>query len=129
MFMVTAPLSSPGPPDADSWLLDLAGLLQADGRMPGGNDEERALASTLALLCFLAAGRDALDRRFRRHVERLIKFLEKVRLPLQRRVIVEAVLGLARRGESLPGAWREPLDEYSLTLDLWDRIEASLLAG
>ncbi len=115
-----------GPPDDDAWLLELACRMEADGGMPGRDEEERALASTLALLCFLDEARDRSGAAFRRHVKRLIKFLERVQLPLQRRVIVEVVLAAARRGESVPGPWREILRQNALTPDVWDRIEAAL---
>jgi hypothetical protein len=36
--------------------LELALAIEPDGGMPGADDEERALASLLALLCFLAVG-------------------------------------------------------------------------
>jgi len=100
-------------------LLDLASRIEPDGGMPGNTDEERALATILALLCFLAEGHTVRSGAFRSHVERLVTFLESATC---RREVVEQILALARQGKVLPGDWgnRKP------TPDLWRELENAL---
>ena len=77
---VPADLSMAEPPDeSGAELMALASRIQPDGGMPGAVDEERALATVLALLRFLAEGNTARRGAFREHVRRLMEFLEKPR--------------------------------------------------
>jgi len=110
-----------------SWdiLLELASAIEPDGGMPGDDDEERALASLLALLCFLAEGNTETSGPYRRHVQRLVAFLEKVSLNERHRRIADGVLELARRGGSLPGNWLELL-ALGPAPDCWNRIAERL---
>jgi hypothetical protein len=50
-------------PTATDILLDLASRMEADGGMPGPDEESRAIATVVALLAFLSAGHTATDRR------------------------------------------------------------------
>jgi Ca-activated chloride channel family protein len=100
---LTVPPSGP-----EDLLLDLAGMIQADGGVPGRGEEDRTLATLLALLCFHAEGNTASRGTFRTHVRRLIQFLERhASDPL-----VRDVLARIKQGGDLPGGWAaaaEPL--------------------
>lgn len=106
-------------------LLELALAIEPDGGMPGADDEERALASLLALLCFLAEGSTESSGPYRPHVRRLVSFLENVSLNERQRRIADGVIELARRGGSLPGNWWDLL-EQGPSPECWDRIAEGL---
>jgi len=106
-------------------LLELALAIEPDGGMPGADDEERALASLLALLCFLAEGSTESSGPYRPHVRRLVSFLENVSLNERQRRIADGVIELARRGGSLPGNWWDLLEQGS-SPECWDRIAEGL---
>jgi len=97
-----APLMRP-PSGSEDLLLDLAGRIQADGGMPGRNEEERTLATLIALLCFSAEGNTAAHGTFRTHVRRLIAFLERHSSD----ALVREALERIKHGSSLPGDWPE----------------------
>lgn len=92
-----------------SMLMDLAATLETDGGMPGRREEQRILATLVALLDFLADGNTPTAGPFRAHVQRLIAYLEAVRDRLgdPHRQIVDRVLDLAREGQP-PAAWTHP---------------------
>jgi Ca-activated chloride channel family protein len=129
---------------APSALVTLASLIEPDGGMPGGNEEERVLATILALLRFLAEGHAANRGAFRPHVKRLLEFLEswlkrttkhhgkptknagglggapdeaKLRV-----AIVSAVVGHGRSGLPVAGDWTKSRPEPNL----WKELEAAL---
>ena len=106
-------------------LLELALAIEPDGGMPGADDEERALASLLALLCFLAVGSTESSGIFRPYVRRLVSFLENVSLDERQRRIADGVIELARRGGSLPGNWWDLLKQGP-SPECWDRIAEGL---
>jgi len=94
------PAAPTGPEDL---LLDLAGRIQSDGGMPGHKEDERTLATLVALLCFTAEGHTASSGAFRSHVGRLIAFLD----PRASDPLVREALARIRKGGSLPGDWAE----------------------
>ncbi len=87
--------------------------------MPGRTDEERALASILAVLQFLAEGHSWHSGTFRKHVQRLVKFLEAGKLQND---VVRAIVRRARDGNPLPGEWAKKHPEPSL----WDELAKAL---
>ena len=105
--------------------LELALAIEPDGGMPGADDEERALASLLALLCFLAVGSTESSGIFRPYVRRLVSFLENVSLDERQRRIADGVIELARRGGRLPGNWWDLLKQGP-SPECWDRIAEGL---
>jgi hypothetical protein len=71
--------------------------------MPGHDEEERTLATLIALACFSAAGHSGNRGAFRTHVRRLISFLEtRAGDPL-----VHDVLARIKKGRSLTGDWTD----------------------
>lgn len=117
--------------DADvARLLGLASSLEPDGGMPGKDEEERVLATILALLQFLAAGYGAKSGVFRVHVGKMIGFL---RSALQRaetdlawgkdRIrVIEKIVKRGESGKALPGDWDKSKPEPSL----WSELERAL---
>jgi hypothetical protein len=102
-----------------SELIALAAQIEPDGGMPGKTDEERALASIWALLRFLAEGHTLRSGTFRKHVERLVKFLEDGKIQNN---IVGAVVELAHAGKALEGDWSMRSPEPAL----WDELKSAL---
>lgn len=88
-------------------LLELAVAIEPDGGMPGSTEEDRVLATLLALLRFLGQGHSTASGSFRPHVEQLVKFLQAhvSSLSRDRGAVVEAVIEMAEAGQSLPGEW------------------------
>lgn len=88
-------------------LIGLAAAIEPDGGLPGGTEEDRVLATLLALLRFLAKGHSTRSGGFRPHVEKLVKFLEAhvSSLPRNRGAVVQAVIEMAKAGQSLSGEW------------------------
>jgi Ca-activated chloride channel family protein len=105
--------------DRQSALVELAARIEPDGGMPGKTEEERVLASILAVLQFLAWGHSLRSGAFRKHVERLVKFLEGAKIRVD---IVGEVVKLARAGNPLPGDWEKKKPEPPL----WAEIERAL---
>jgi Ca-activated chloride channel family protein len=101
-----AAMPSAVPSGPEDLLLDLAGRMQADGGMPGRQEEERIWATLVALLCFIAEGHTASSGAFRSHVGRLIAFLDSRASDPQLR----EALARIRKGGSLPGDWAELAD-------------------
>ena len=62
--------------DPGDHLLQLASSIEPDGGMPGNNEEERVLATILALLQFMAEGHSVKQGAFRAHVGKIVAFLE-----------------------------------------------------
>jgi Ca-activated chloride channel family protein len=112
--------------DAFDPLLELACEILPDGGLPGAGEEERALASLLALLWFLAEGHSERCGPYRKHVRRLVGFLAQAALSERARRIADEVLELARRGGSLPGDWKGLLATRPPAPELWDRIAEAL---
>ncbi len=109
-------LSVAEPPDkSGAELMALASRIQPDGGMPGDVDEERALATVLAILRFLAEGHSARRGAFREHVRRLMEFLEKS--PVQNDV-VRAVISRVRSGKPVDGELWKRSPEPSLWAEL-----------
>lgn len=105
--------------DSQAALVMLASLIEPDGGMSGKTDEERVLATILALLQFLAGGHSESGGIFRVHVKRLLEFLEKCKV---RPDIVKQVVERARSGRALEGEWSKRLPEPGL----WTELEAAL---
>lgn len=89
-----------------SALVQLAARLEPDGGLPGRGEEERVLATVLALLRFLAAGHSAKRGAFRAHIGRMIGFLDHAGF---RNDVVEEVAMRARKGLPLAGDWAKAL--------------------
>jgi Ca-activated chloride channel family protein len=95
------PAAPPVPSGPEDLLMDLAGRIQADGGMPGRNEEERIWASLITLLCFQAEGHTMTSGTFRSHAARLAAFLDsRAGDPLVRKA-VERV----KKGSGVPGEW------------------------
>jgi Ca-activated chloride channel family protein len=129
---------------APSALVTLASLIEPDGGMPGRNEEERVLATIIALLRFLAEGHAANRGAFRPHVKRLLRFLEswlkrtaehhekptgsaaglggESDETMLRVAIVSAVVGHGRSGLPVAGDWTKSRPEPNL----WKELEAAL---
>ena len=89
-------------------LITLAGMLEPDGGMPGGDEEMRIANSLAALLFFVAQGHSASGGIFRIHVGKLLSFLTAdrlQRLPSERRDAAQAALRRISAGQSLGGDW------------------------
>ncbi|MEK7407083.1 MAG: VWA domain-containing protein [Acidobacteriota bacterium] len=107
-------------------LLELAAHIDPDGGMPGDDDEDRVLASIVTLLAFLAEGHTSRSGAFRRHVQRLIAFLESAQAPADRQALVGSVLALARRGQALPGEWLAAALDSGRSAAVWGQIERAV---
>ncbi len=106
MTSATRPMAPLPPASSDDSLLELASDMDSDGGMPGSNLEARALASTFALLAFVANGHSSTEGAFRSHVARLLHFLEQlIALDPEKRKIVERALMAARQGQAPKGDW------------------------
>jgi len=103
----------------ESKLVVLAARIEPDGGMPGKTEDARVLASILALLQFLAEGHGWHSGTFRKHVQRLVKFLEGGKLQND---IVREIVKRARAGNPLPGEWSKQKPEPSL----WDELKTAL---
>jgi Ca-activated chloride channel family protein len=101
--------------EAESELVALAARIEPDGGLPGKTEEERVLASILAVLRFLSEGHTWHGGAFRVHVQRLVKFLESVKLQNE---IVRAIIDRARAGTAVPGEWTKRKPEPSLWSEL-----------
>ncbi len=104
-----APNASPAFPVQqadDQVLLDLATRMDADGGMPGQNVEQRAIATSIALLAFLSQGHTPARGAFRSHVAKLVSFLKSLSgLTADQQQTVEGIIDIASKGLSLPGDW------------------------
>jgi len=98
----------------------LATRIEPDGGMPGKTDEERVLASILTMLRFLAEGHSLRSGTFRKHVQRLVKFLEDGKLQND---VVREIVKLARIGKPLEGDWSKRSPDPSLWKDLEKALE------
>jgi hypothetical protein len=67
-------------PTADDSLMELAAELEPDGGMPGEDETDRVLATLRALIEFAAEGHSPSHGPYRRHLARMIAFVER-RLP------------------------------------------------
>ena len=89
-------------------LVDLAYRLEPDGGMPGDNDEDRILATVLALLALAASGNYPDSGPFRLHSERMVEFLRK-KLPSdlseERLQAVNAALETIVNRQSVDSEW------------------------
>lgn len=123
--------------DSQAALMALASSLEPDGGMPGKTEEERLLATILALLQFLAGGHSASGGAFRSHVKRVVAFLEAwLKRPDERpgkpaeeieeiklrEGIVKEIVERGRSGRALPGDWSNRKPEPGL----WKELEAAL---
>ena len=104
----------------ESELVALAARIEPDGGMPGKTEEERVLASILAVLRFLAEGHSWHSGTFRKHVQRLVKFLEGAKFQND---IVREIGKRARAGNPLPGDWSKKKPEPSLWAELAKALE------
>ena len=89
-------------------LVTLAGLLEADGGMPGDTEELRVVNSLAATLCFVHEGTTARTGPFRVHVDRLLSFLKsgaRQALGRERAALVLSVLKRIEAGTVPKGDW------------------------
>ena len=100
-------------------LLKIAASLEPDGGMPGQNEEERALATILALLQFLAEGHNAKHGAFRAHVKRMLEFLKRSKV---QNGVVKEMIERGRSGRALVGDWSNKKPEPGL----WAELEKAL---
>ena len=92
----------------DDLLVKLAGLMFADGGMPGKDGEERWVVTAIALLCFKADGKARQSDAFRAHSARLLAYLntapemapEMANYDQKQRLVVSV-----NSGTVLPGDW------------------------
>lgn len=127
--------------DSQAALIALASSLEPDGGMAGKTDEERVLATILALLQFVDAGHSVSAGAFRAHVKRLVEFLEawlkreaartteRSGKPAEgteeaklRADVVKQVVERGRSGRALRGDWSKPKPEPAL----WAELAAAL---
>ena len=109
---------------AENLLLDLASRMDTDGGMPGNTPESRAAVAVIALLAFLSQGHTLTRGAFRSHVARLVSFLTSLTgLSSRRQQIVDAVIGLVRKGEAPPGEW---VTLAHTSGDHWTEVETNL---
>ena len=106
--------------DLQTELVALAARIQPDGGMPGETEEERVLASVLAVLQFLAEGHSTRSGAFRKHVQRLVAFLEAAKLQND---VVREVVKRARDGNPVPGDWSKKKADPSLWADLEQALQ------
>ncbi len=102
--------------DAGDELIELAAGLQADGGMPGRDEEERLRESLAALLKLVAAGHSLLGGALRPHVARLVAFLEFLAVPAAYQALVAAAIAAARQERAA----------QSLRDSSWEAIEAAV---
>ncbi len=108
--------AEPREADASDELIELAARLQADGGMPGRDEEERLRESLAALLKLVAAGHSLLGGALRPHVARLVAFLESLAVPAAYQALVAAAIAAARQER----AAQSPRDSS------WEAIEAAV---
>lgn len=101
-------LSAPIEDSTEDILVKLAGLMSADGGLPGEDGEERWVVTAIALLCFQAAGHTSRSGALRIHFVRLLTYLRtapEMGLEMencdQKRRLLEAVDSEV----TLPGDW------------------------
>jgi Ca-activated chloride channel family protein len=119
---------------ADDLVVNLSGMLEPDGGMPGGKPELRIANSLAALLFFYGHGNTATSGIFRMHVEKLIQFLTPQilkKLEAKRESAAVRVLELIRIGRPVPGSWEEFVTSIveSKRLDVpgfWMKVEHAL---
>ena len=88
--------------------------------MSGKTEEERAQATVLALLRFLAEGHSAKAGAFRAHVKRMIGFLEGSAVQNE---VVKEVVSRAKKGRPLTGDWEKPQPGPDLWAEIREAIE------
>jgi hypothetical protein len=96
-------------PEPIDRLFEIARSLAPDGGLPGKDADDRALQTAIALLLFLEQGHTPRQGVFRAHVERMVRFLERVKVA--NREVIESVIAFARAGKK-PAAtelqsWKE----------------------
>jgi len=94
---------------AEELLVTLAGLLEADGGMPGDTEELRLASSLAAALCFVQEGTTPRTGPFRVHVDRLLGFLKARALEAlgrERAALVLSVLKQIEAGAVPKGDWQ-----------------------
>ena len=90
-----------GVTDADVVLLDLASRIEPDGGLPGKTQEERVLASLLALLTFAAEGHTIRGGLFAAHAKRLHAYLASADLSVLGETLREASAQIRRGLEAV----------------------------
>jgi hypothetical protein len=113
------PAGTGGSDAEETALVQLAASLEPDGGMPGKNEEERVLATVLALLRFLAGGHSAKRGAFRAHVKRMLEFLKRTAV---RKDVVDKIVERAQSEREVPGDWSKEMPEPAL----WAKIESAL---
>jgi Ca-activated chloride channel family protein len=103
-------------------LLNLASSIEADGGMPGKTEEERVLATILALLRFVDGGHTASHGAFRAHVVRMMDYLAKSKIQTD---LVSKIVDRARTGRALAGDWQKAKPEPAL----WAKLARALKPG
>jgi hypothetical protein len=86
-------------------LIDMAAMLEPDGGMPGDAMEVRIARTIALLLAFLAEGHTLALGAFRRHVRRLLEFLNSLNLSGNEAQLLQRARRAASHGEVLSGPW------------------------
>ena len=120
---------------APNLAVELCGLMEADGGMRARRgDEQRICATVLALLVLVEAEDREGTGVYRRHIERLIAFLENTGLDalgVQERHLAHEVIQAARRQAPITGPWKEMAQELVedglvRSGDLWRAVKVAL---
>lgn len=99
-------------------LLAIASAVEADGGMPGCDDNERSAFTLLALLAFYEAGNTAASGPFAAHVRRLCGFLDKF-----------TVSGLDPEQQEIFARVREAILKSSAVSGPWLKLARKSLSG
>ena len=105
-FLAPSRGAEPEPSSAASALVDLAGMLEPDGGMPGATPEIRAARSIAALLAFVEAGHSTSAGAFRLHLQRLAAFLRGLQPDsAEQKRLIEKAIEAASAGKAPSGRW------------------------
>jgi len=105
-------------PERDSvknLLLELAGMLEPNGGLPGDTEEDRVIATVTLLLLFNAEGHTTQRGAFAPHVRRLVAYLEAADLSAFTEKQCNAIAGVLEavmQGDGIAGNWRELARSY-----------------
>jgi Ca-activated chloride channel family protein len=124
-------------PDEEGDLMDLAASIEPDGGMPGDSREQRILASLLALLAFTADGSSLNSGPFRKHVKRLLDFLDSGitdGLDDRKRAAARTVVRAAEEGKAIEGDWLDHARSASLSTgteraSAWEALQSAMAGG
>jgi hypothetical protein len=129
---LSPPAAQPPRDRTEETLLEVAQRIEPDGGMPGQTQEERILASLLAVLLFAKEGHTATAGAFMPHMQRLLSFLDAADLSSfteDQRALLSEVRRQLAAGSSPPGPWdkltRSYLSERRVdSARFWDKLQA-----